>query len=206
MPVDRTRRTTTSRDAAEAAFKAATTKPEELPPKRPTIPNAKELVSLRIDRDIGNPFTVLELGEVQAAAGTLGLELVTLEIRHAQDIVPAFEALKGRSEALLRLCRRAHKHQPDSDQRPGGRRATTDDARVSGLRRNRRSHVLWSKLPGLFGRAADYVDKILRGTKPGNIPVEQPTKFDFIINLTTAKALSLTIPESFLLRANELIE
>jgi uncharacterized protein (DUF4415 family) len=56
MPADRTRRTTTSRDAAEAAFKAATTKPAELPPKRPTIPNAKELVSLRIDRDILDHF------------------------------------------------------------------------------------------------------------------------------------------------------
>jgi putative tryptophan/tyrosine transport system substrate-binding protein len=60
--------------------------------------------------------------------------------------------------------------------------------------------------PDLFRRAADYVDKILRGTKPGNIPVEQPTKFDLIINLTTAKALGLAIPERFLLRANELIE
>jgi putative ABC transport system substrate-binding protein len=60
--------------------------------------------------------------------------------------------------------------------------------------------------PDLFRRAADYVDKILRGAKPGDIPVEQPTKFDLIVNLTTAKALSLTIPESFLLRANELIE
>jgi putative ABC transport system substrate-binding protein len=60
--------------------------------------------------------------------------------------------------------------------------------------------------PDQFRRAADYVDKILRGTKPGNIPVEQPTKFDLIINLTTAKVLGLAIPEAFLLRANELIE
>ena len=60
--------------------------------------------------------------------------------------------------------------------------------------------------PALFQRAADFVDKILRGTKPGDIPVEQPTKFDLVVNLTTAKALGLTIPESFLVRVDEVIE
>jgi putative tryptophan/tyrosine transport system substrate-binding protein len=70
----------------------------------------------------------------------------------------------------------------------------------------RRPEVLWTKLPRLFRRAAEYVDKILRGADPAELPVEQPTKFDLVANLTTAKALGLTIPEPFLLRANEVIE
>jgi len=60
--------------------------------------------------------------------------------------------------------------------------------------------------PDLYRRAAELVDKILRGAKPADLPVEQPTKFDFVLNLTTAKVLGLTIPESFLLRADEVIE
>jgi putative ABC transport system substrate-binding protein len=63
-----------------------------------------------------------------------------------------------------------------------------------------------ANFPDLFRRAAEFVDKILRGAKPGDIPVEQPTRFDLVVNLTTAAALDLTIPETFLVRADEIIE
>jgi putative ABC transport system substrate-binding protein len=170
---------------------------------REVVPGLRRLA---IMANVGNPFTVLELGDVQAAAGTLGLELVTLEIRHAQDIVPAFEALKGRSEALY-VCTDAliNANRIRINILAVGARLPT----MHGSRDYVEAGGLMSygvNFPDLFRRAADYVDKILRGAKPGDIPVEQPTKFDLIINLTTAKALSLTIPESFLLRANELIE
>jgi putative ABC transport system substrate-binding protein len=170
---------------------------------REVVPGLRRLA---IMANVGNPATVLELGELQAAAGTLGLELVTLEIRHAQDIVPAFEALKGRSEALY-VCtdglintNRIRINILAVGARLPTMYASRDYVEAGGLM----SYGV--NFPDLFRRAADYVDKILRGTKPGIIPVEQPTKFDLIINLTTAKALGLAIPETFLLRANELIE
>jgi putative tryptophan/tyrosine transport system substrate-binding protein len=170
---------------------------------REIVPGLRRLA---IMANVGNPFTVLELGEVRAAADTLGLELVTLEIRHAQDIVPAFEAPKGRSEALY-VCTDAliNTNRIRINILAVGARLPT----MHGSRDYVEAGGLMSygvNFPDLFRRAADYVDKILRGTKPGTIPVEQPTKFDLIINLTTAKVLGLAVPETFLLRANELIE
>jgi ABC-type uncharacterized transport system substrate-binding protein len=161
---------------------------------------------LAIMGNVGNPLVVLEMGEVQAAARTLGLDVVTSGIWKAEDIAPAFEASKRRADALFVV--------PDplinSNRLPiaslalGARLPT-----MHGLRELVEAGGLMSyaaNFPDLFRRTAELVDKILRGSKPGNIPVEQPTKFDLVINLTTAKALGLTIPEPFLLRADEVIE
>jgi putative ABC transport system substrate-binding protein len=170
---------------------------------REVIPGLRRLA---IMGNVGNPFTVLELKEVQAAAGTLGLEVVTLEIRRAQDIGPTFEALKGRSDALY-VCTDAL--------------ASTNRIRINILAVGARLPTMHGSrdfveagglmsygpnYPDLFRRSADYVDKILRGAKPGGIPVEQPTKFDLVVNLITAQALDLTLPPVLLARAEEVIE
>ena len=156
--------------------------------------------------NIGNPFAVLELGEVQATVGMLGLEVITLEIRRAEEIVAAFQALKGRADALYVV------NDPLVNTNRIRIITLALGARLSTMHGSR-DHVeagglmsFGPNFPDLFRRAADYVDKILRGTKPGDIPVEQPTKLDLVINLTTATALGLTIPEPFLLRADEVIE
>ena len=170
---------------------------------REAVPDLRRLA---IMANVGNPINVLELGEVQAAARALGLEVITSELRRAEDISPAFDALKGRADALY-VC---------SDPLVNTHRIRVNTLALAArlptmhfFREYVEAGGLMSYGPNLLDllrRAADYVDKILRGAKPGDIPVEQPTKFDLIINLTTAKALGLTIPEPFLLRADEVIE
>jgi putative tryptophan/tyrosine transport system substrate-binding protein len=161
---------------------------------------------LAILANVGAPAVVLDMREVQAAARTLGLEVITSEIRRGEDIVPAFEGLNGRADALY-VC---------IDPLVGTHRIRINTLALAarlptmhGSREFVEAGGLMSYGPNvsdLFRFAADYVDKILRGAKAADLPVEQPRKFDLIINLTTAKALGLKIPESFLLRADEVIE
>jgi ABC-type uncharacterized transport system substrate-binding protein len=170
---------------------------------REVVPSLRRLAILA---NVGNPAVVLDMGEAQAAARKLGLEVTTSEIRRAEDIAPAFDALKGRADALY-VCTDplVNTHRIRVNTLALAARLPT----IHGLREYVEAGGLMSygpNLPDLMRRAADYVDKILRGAKPADIPVEQATKFDLIINLTTAKALGRTIPESFLLRADEVIE
>ena len=156
--------------------------------------------------NVSNPVSGVEMGELQAAAKALGIDVVTLEIRRAEDIAPAFETLKGRAQALyvagdpLMITNRVR----INTLALGARLPTTYNQRefveAGGLM------SYGPNFPDLFRRAGDYVDKILRGTKPADIPVEQPTKFDLVINLTTAKALGLEVLPTLLARADEVIE
>jgi putative ABC transport system substrate-binding protein len=152
------------------------------------------------------PSSVRENGEVQAVARSLGLEVAPHEIRRAEDIAPVIEAVKSQADALyvvedaLILANKT----PII--------TLTLSARLPAsfvFRESAKTGALMSygpNLPALFQRAADFVDKILRGTKPGDIPVEQPTKFDLVINLKTAKALGLTVPTTLLATADEVVE
>jgi len=170
---------------------------------RDLIPGLRRLA---IMVNVGNSASVLETREVQAAARTIRLEVATIEIRRAEDISPAFEELKGRADALY-VCVDtvlfAHRVRINT---------LALSARLPTIVSNREyveagglmSYAV--NYPDLFRRAGDYVDKILRGMKPADIPVEQPTKFDLVINLTTAKALGLDVPPTLLARADEVIE
>jgi putative ABC transport system substrate-binding protein len=170
---------------------------------REVVPQLHRLASMF---DVGNPQPALEMDETQAAARTLGLEVAPLEIRRAEDIAPAFEALKLPADALYVVVDQlVVANLTQILTLALGARLPT----MFSTREFVKAGALMSYGPNysdLFRHSADYVDKILRGTKPGDIPVEQPTKFELVINLTTAKALGLTIPASFLSLADELIE
>ena len=170
---------------------------------REVVPQLRRLAILV---DVGNPAAVQEVGEVQAAARTFGVEVERLEIRRAEDIAPVFAALKTHPDALyvvpdaLIVANREHIIKPAF-----GARLPT----IFNIREFVQAGGLMSygpNFPDMFRRAADLVDKILRGAKPGDIPVEQPTKFDLVINVTTAAALGLSIPSSLLAIADEVIE
>ena len=170
---------------------------------REVVPGLRRLAILA---NIGDPATEREMGEVETAARTLGLEVAKLQIRRAEDIAPAFAALNGGADALY-VCGEslANTNRVRINTLALGARLPT----ISILRESVEAGGLMSygpNFPDLFRRSAEFVDKILRGAKPSDIPVEQPTKFDLVINLTTAKALGLTIPEAFLVRADEVIE
>jgi putative tryptophan/tyrosine transport system substrate-binding protein len=156
--------------------------------------------------NVGYPAAREELAQVQTAARALGLESAVLEIRRAEDIAPAFDGAKGRADALYVV----------------GEALVTANAvlitklaldaglpAISNYREFAASGGLIAygpNFPALFQRAADVVDKILRGAKPADIPVQQPTKFDLVINLKSGKALGLTMPQTLLATADEVIE
>jgi len=170
---------------------------------RDVVPSLRRLAILY---NAGNAATSAERAQVEQAARTLSLEVLNSEIRRAEDIAPAIEALKGRVDAIYVQA------DPLMNTNRTGISALALPAglpTLSGIREYVEAGVLMSYGPNfsdLFRRAADYVDKILRGTKPADLPVEQPTKFDLVFNLTTSKVLGLKVSETFLLRADEVIE
>jgi putative tryptophan/tyrosine transport system substrate-binding protein len=180
----------------------------ELPGKRiellrQVLPN---LTRLAVIANVGSAGAVRELAEVRAVARKFGIDVEALEIRRAEDIAPAFGGLKNGAQALY-VCPDAlvnATHARINTLALGARLPT-----IHGFRDFLGAGGLMSygaKITDLFRRAGDIVDKILKGAKPADLPVEQPTKFELVVNLTTAKALGLTISEAFLLRTDEVIE
>jgi ABC-type uncharacterized transport system substrate-binding protein len=153
-----------------------------------------------------SPQAMVEVSEVQAAARTLGVDVATSEMRQTADVNSAFELLKSRADALYIV----------SDPLANTNRILIGTLALGarlpmmcGFREFVAAGCLMSygpNLPDLYRRAAEFADKILRGAKPADIPVEQPTKFELVINLKTAKALGITVPPVELARADEVIE
>jgi putative ABC transport system substrate-binding protein len=170
---------------------------------REVIPGLRRLAILA---NVGNVAAVLEMHDAEEAARKSGYEVSTLEIRRTEDIAPAFETLRDRSDAIYIVIDAL---------------MVTNRANINNLALNARLPTMYGdreavdagglisygpNFPELWRRSADFIDKILRGAKPSDIPVEQPTKFDMVINLKTAKAIGLVVPPSLLARADGVIE
>jgi putative tryptophan/tyrosine transport system substrate-binding protein len=170
---------------------------------RQVLPAVRRLAILG---NAGYSAALTEMGELRTAAGTLGIEVAPLEVRQAEDMAPAVERIKGRADALY-VC-------PDP-------LISTNHVRINALALAAHLPTMHAvkeyvedgglmsygpHFPDLFRRAGDYVDRILRGAKPGDLPIEQPTKFELIINLKTAKALGITLPPNVLATADGVIE
>jgi putative ABC transport system substrate-binding protein len=170
---------------------------------REVIPGLRRLATMV---HAGYSGGVTEKAEMDAAARMFGVEVIPMPIRRAEDIAPAFEGLKDRAEALyVTGDPLVHTHRLRINTFALAARLPTtfthrEYVEAAGLM------SYGPNFPDLNRRAADYVDKILRGEKPADLPVQQPTKFDLVVNLITAKALGLTIPPMLLARADEVIE
>jgi putative ABC transport system substrate-binding protein len=170
---------------------------------RQVVPALRRLAMLA---NVRNPLHLVERDEVRTVARVLGIEIISVDIQRSEDIAAVFHGLKDRADALY--------VPPDPTIISALARINTLalSARlptVHGSREYVEAGGLMSygpDFPYFFQRAADYVDKILRGAKPADLPVEQPTRFELVINLKTAKALGLTIPPSILVRADSLLE
>jgi putative ABC transport system substrate-binding protein len=168
---------------------------------------APNLSRVALLRNPANPASTAQLREAEAAARALGVRLQTLEARTPQEIDSAFAAMtRERAGALVILADSIFTNQ------------LRQIAEIAAKTRLPAIHVgtEYAEAGGLMGysaslldlerRAATYVDKILKGAKPGDLPVEQPTKFELVINLRTAKAIGLTIPPALLHRADQIID
>jgi ABC-type uncharacterized transport system substrate-binding protein len=154
----------------------------------------------------GNAGTMPEIASAQAMAGKAGLDVITPEVNRPEDFFVAFESFRNRADALYVI----------SDPLVNTYKIRINTlalaARIPTLH-SAREHVevgalmsYGTSFTDLFRRAGNYVDKILRGANPADLPVEQPTKFELTINLTTAKVLGIEVPPSLLARADEVIE
>jgi ABC-type uncharacterized transport system substrate-binding protein len=170
---------------------------------REVVPNLRRLAVIV---NAGFPDAMLEMGEVKAVTKTLGLEVSSHEVRRPDDIPTAIETMKNQADALyvcgdpLMVGNRVRLNALALAARLPTVHSLGEHVEAGGLISYGTNFV------DLFRHTADLVDKILRGTRPADIPVEQPTKFDLVVNLVTARALGLNVPPTLLARADKVIE